>query len=326
MDTEMQKDAAPPSDPKPPGYVSKLTDPKQRFLAAVIDHALSSGLRTPSDFLSAFPPREIMTALKDEPRLRAKLLVATIGLNEKVALKKSAASAGEDLELALTEKVSDAATIVALFEPDDRIRLLDRDRLWAFLSRGEFWNATEASAVALARTQLRFIVDRARAEKLISDRDFIDAVGLGAIVDALPRFELTRLLAKALAEGREGRPYRDDAFLGVVSPAEIVDSLTPAHVWEHVIAAKLAPPSRPSQSVAGAPAAAAARSESAAEIEGEAPASVEIVTIVEEESDEITSNYELEVGAGQSLRPAVAKASAPPPSQRPEAAKASAKR
>src|SRR5262245_5492904 len=112
----------------PQAFTSKLGEAKGRFLASIVEHALEIGLRSHADFVLAFPPRAIMLALKEQPKLRAILLVPTVGVHEKVALRKSAESAGEDLEIALAERVTDAKAIVRLFDPDDRVRFLDHAR------------------------------------------------------------------------------------------------------------------------------------------------------------------------------------------------------
>ena len=87
---------------------SSLSDGKLRFLSQVVAHALASGLRSARDFIRHFPPKSIMLALQSQPELRANIVVPTIGMHEKVALKKSAESTGEDLQIALDERVIDA--------------------------------------------------------------------------------------------------------------------------------------------------------------------------------------------------------------------------
>src|SRR5687767_9476083 len=196
------------------GFTSKLSAPRERFLAAVVEHALLVGRRSAKDFVKAFPARDIMYALRDQPRLRAKLLVTTTGLNEKVALKKPSSSAGEDLEIALNERVTEEDDVVALFDPDDRVRYLDHAKLWAFVIEGEFWRITAANVlVPVAREHVASILSRARSEKLISDRDVIDEITLDVLVDSLPKEELGRVIEKALSEGRSGRVFKDERVL-----------------------------------------------------------------------------------------------------------------
>lgn len=223
-----------------PGFNSKLNAPRERFLAAVVEHALLVGRRTAKDFVRAFPPRDIMNALVEQPRLRAKLLVATTGLNEKIALKKSATAAGEDLDLALAERVTEEDDVVALFDPDDRVRYLDHNRLWAFVVEGEFWRAAADAPPAVAREHIAYILERARVEKLINDRDIIDGIGLPTLIESLPKETLGKVIEKALSEGRAGRVFKDERALDVLAPLVLVEHISLAHIWLKVIAAKLA--------------------------------------------------------------------------------------
>src|SRR5688572_14890176 len=84
-----------------PAFESKLTEGKQRFLSHVVVHALGHGRRTPEDFLRFFPPAAVMHGLRDQPQLRANILVISTGVRGKIALKKSAESCGNDLQIAL---------------------------------------------------------------------------------------------------------------------------------------------------------------------------------------------------------------------------------
>jgi hypothetical protein len=239
-----------------PTFTSKLETARERFLAAIVEHALSIGRRKPTDFLRAFGAREIMAALRDQPVLRANILAATTGLNAKVAIKKSAESAGDDLEIALTEKVTTEEAIVTLFDPDDRVRYLDHARLWEFVVQGDFWKARGAAA-KLAREHMAYILARARAEKLLSDRDLVDGIGLETLVASLPKPDVVRLLERALTEGRATRPLTDEGVLDVLPPAHLLEHVDLTHVWERVIAAKLAA-SKPGLAAALAPAPVAA--------------------------------------------------------------------
>src|SRR5690606_26819505 len=68
---------------------SQLSKGRDRFLAHVIEHGFDVGRRTPEDFVRHFPPTLIMEGLKDQPQLRADILVQATGVKEKVAIKKS---------------------------------------------------------------------------------------------------------------------------------------------------------------------------------------------------------------------------------------------
>jgi hypothetical protein len=225
-----------------PAITSSLGDGRQRFLAQVVAHALSSGRRSAKDFVRHFPPKAIMQALESQPRLRANIVVPTIGLHEKVALKKSAATLGEDLQIALDEHVVDEEAIVSLFDADDRVRFLDDKKLWAFVVEGDFWRATsaQASEVAIAKQHIAYIVDCARTNGLVTDLDIVEGLTLDRILEALPKGELVKVARAAVSGGRQGRPFDDEKLLGVLPSAALLDHVSLAQMWESVVVPRIA--------------------------------------------------------------------------------------
>jgi hypothetical protein len=226
------------------GFTSNLGDGRQRFLSQVIAYALASHLRSPKDFVRHFPPSAIMSALASQPRLRANIVVPTIGLHEKVALKKSAESTGDDLQIALDEGVVDEEAVVRLFDPDDRVRYLNEKKLWAFLAEGDFSKAAvpQGSELAVAKQNVAYMLDCARGNGLITDHDIVEGLTLDRILDALPKSELAKLVRTALAGGRHGRPFDDEALLGALAPAALLEHIPLAQIWEAVILARVALP------------------------------------------------------------------------------------
>jgi hypothetical protein len=220
-------------------FISKLGEPRDRFLAAVVEHALSVGRRKPTDFIRSFGPRDIMRALGDQAALRAKILVAATGVNEKIASRKPADSAGEDLEIALNEGVTTEDAIVSLFDPDDRVRYLDHGRLWAFVTEGEFWKKPDAASLEIVRKHVTYILERARAEKLVTARDIVDGIGLDTLVVSLPKDDVVKILETALSDGRMGKGFKDERVLELAPPAHLVEHVEINHIWDRVIARKL---------------------------------------------------------------------------------------
>jgi hypothetical protein len=229
------------ADPK---ASSALGDGKQRFLSQVVEHAIASGRRSAKDFVRHFPPKAIMLALEAQPRLRANIVVPTIGLHEKIALKKSAEALGEDLQIALDEGVIDEDAIVRLFEADDRIRYLDPGKLWAFIAEGDVWRATSAQGgeLTVAREHLAYIVDCARSNGLVNDHDVIEGLTIDRILALAPKEELAKLLRSALVAGRHGRPFDDEALLAAMPPAALLKHVPLAQMWESVVVARIAVP------------------------------------------------------------------------------------
>ena len=130
-----------------------------------------------------------MAGLRARPSLRANILVTTTGIKFRIAAKKSAESAGEDLQIALDEAETTPATVVSLFQPDDRVRHLSDKALWQFLIEDEFWTASSSDAEASkkAAEHIGFILDRALQDTLITHTDIIDGISVRRIAELLPR-------------------------------------------------------------------------------------------------------------------------------------------
>lgn len=220
-------------------FVSKLPEGKQRFLAHVVEQALETGQRTPEDFIRHFPPSAIMGGLKNEPALRAQVLVLTTGIKHKIAIKKSAASAGEDLQIALDEGETDADSIVAIFTPDDRVRFLEAKALWGFCVESRFWTASPSKKPEFERAKqnVAFMLERALFDKLVTHRDIVEGITVDELATRLPRAELGRLLEQAL---KKPQSFTEADLLTTLPPAELVKHIPLSHVWEHVIVPKIA--------------------------------------------------------------------------------------
>jgi hypothetical protein len=224
-------------------FKSKLSTGKTRFLAHAIDHSLTSGRRSPADFIRWFPPMRIMEALADKPELRARILVNTTGTREKVALQKTASSAGEDLQIALDVRETTPLDIVNLFRPDDRVRYLDSRELWDFVCEGDFWkHQQDGMALEVARSHIGYLIDKAMEEKLLKARDVIDGIGVSRLAEVLPRAELGWMLEKALERGRGRKPFTDEQFLAEAPVGVLADRVPLVELWENVIAKHVAVP------------------------------------------------------------------------------------
>lgn len=219
-----------------PAFESKLPEGRQRFLAHAIDHAFAVGRRTAEDFLRHFPPAAIMSGLEGEPERRAQILVVCTGVRQKIASKKSAESCAEDLQIALDEEETDAATVLTLLDPDDRVRYLDAPALWAFLTEGEPWRDESATA----REHVARLIDHALAEGLVTHREMVEAVSVGALTEQLPREALGLVLAAALAQARDGAPFDEEKLLAVVPPATLAAHVPLTDLWDRVVVSKVA--------------------------------------------------------------------------------------
>ena len=230
------------ADHPTPTFESKLTDGRQRFLAHVIEHALSIARRSAADFIRHFPPEVIMEGMAEHPELRASMLSQTTGLKVKIAIKKSWQSAAEDLRIALTEGETDAQTVVSVFDPDDRVRYLPRAKIWAFLTEGEFYNVTanRTNDHRIAKQHIAFLLDRGLNDGLLTHRDIIDGVTVSELSSRLPKAELGKIIEGALMAGRHRKPFTDLELWSALTAPALVEYVPLTHVWSSVIVPKIA--------------------------------------------------------------------------------------
>jgi len=223
-------------------FVSKLKEGRERFLAHVIEQGLEIGRRSPDDFIRHFPPAAIMNGLGSHANLRSQILVLTTGIKQKIAMKKSAQSAGDDLQIALDEGETDSDSIVALFHPDDRVRYLDAKKLWAYVVEGEFWtvSATKREDFERAKAHVAFMLERALEDKLLTHRDIVDGISVGELAVRLPKDKLGKIIEQALSSGHEKKPFTEVELLTAMPPASIVDYVSLSHIWESVVVMKIA--------------------------------------------------------------------------------------
>jgi hypothetical protein len=218
-------------------FESRLADGTDRFLAHMIEHAFAIGRRSSRDFLRHFPPSAIMEALKDSPALRADILENCTGIRRKVALKKSAVSAGEDLQIALEEGEAATEEVVHLFRPDDRVRYLPRNRLWSFLIEGDFWKATKTDKSSFDRAQqhIAFLLDRALKDQVLTHQDIVEGISVNKICHLLPRPELETAMNSALAAGRKGQPFSDRDLYDNLTALMLTNNIPLPHIWDEVV-------------------------------------------------------------------------------------------
>lgn len=224
-------------------FKSSLKSASERFLSQTVVHALERGFRTPDDFLRHFKPADLMQGLEGAPDLRAKILIEGAGVHEKIARKKSTSSAAEDLKLALDEGVTNAAQLLTLLPPDDRIRYLDPKKLWAFTTEDEFWSPLNAEAdVDRALSRVVFLLENALRENLLTLQVLTDGITFDSISTRLPLKELQKLVRHALKLGREKKPLSESELLESVPLKTLVGFIPLEHVYNNVLVEKVAKP------------------------------------------------------------------------------------
>lgn len=223
------------------GFESSLDLPIQRYLAHAVEHGLVVGLRSPEDFLRHFSPVTIMRALESQPDLRAKILQETTGISAVIAKRKSPENGGEDLRIAIDEGLTDAKRVVALLDPDERIRVLDNQMVWAYVVEPGSWTTKTRDPATLRklRSHTAYLVRRAMDDKLLSARDVVTAISVPTLVDRLPREDVANVLERALEDGRQDTPFMDESFFEVVPLDSVVTHVPLATLWNWVLGAKI---------------------------------------------------------------------------------------
>jgi hypothetical protein len=225
------------------GFKSGLKTGAERFLSQVVVHALEDNWRSPEDFFRHFQPLELMQSLEAAPDLRKDVLVLAAGVHEKIARKKSTESAAEDLKIALEEEVTTPLDLLSLIQPDDRVRYLDRQRLWTFSFEDEFYLPLNAEANReRAIERMAFLLETAMEENLLSLQDFADGVTFATIASRLPQRELQKVLEHSLQIGRNGSALTEEVLLELVPLRALLGYLPLDLVWDKVIAAQVGGP------------------------------------------------------------------------------------
>jgi hypothetical protein len=223
-------------------FKSELKTGAERYLAKVMVSALNDGWRKPEDFLRHFTPGDMMQRLEKAPDLRAAILVKAAGVHERIVRKKSTSSAAEDLRIALDEGLTTPVDLLQLFPPDDRVRYLERTKLWSFLTQEHFWEPNASAPAGQAVARMTFLIESALAESLLSLQDFADGVTFETISARLPHKELQRVVKHALESGRRKAAFTEESLFEVVPLKDLLAHVPLDHVYKRVIVAKLAQP------------------------------------------------------------------------------------
>jgi hypothetical protein len=234
-----------PSGGSSSGFKSSLKTGADRFLSQVVVHALEDNWRTPEDFFRHFPPHDLMVSLEAAPELRKDVLVLAAGVHEKIARKKSTESATEDLKIALDEEVTTPADLLALIQPDDRVRYLDRQKLWSFAFEDEFYAPLNAEANReRAIERMTFLLESAMNEGLLTLQDVADGVSFSTIATKLPLRELQKVVEHTLTIGRQGSALTEEVLLELVPMRSLLGYIPLDHVWDKVITLKVGAPAQ----------------------------------------------------------------------------------
>lgn len=84
----------------------------------------------------------------------------------------------------------------------------------------------------VAHGELCAVLSELIASGKVTPVEFLDALGIETLERYLPSLLRVRLMRMALQEGRAGRPFDDEAMLGVISPELLASHLPPAVLRE----------------------------------------------------------------------------------------------
>jgi hypothetical protein len=179
----------------------------------------------------------IMSALREQPALRAAIVSFTTGTKERVALKKSWESCGEDIGIALEEGETNAASVLAPFDLDDRVRFLDAKQLWTYVTEGDFWKgaASASREIDMVRSHIAFMLDRALEDRLVSHQDIVDGISVDELAARLPKSELGNIIKMSLNNSRKETAFTEKDLLAAVPPSVLVNYVPLVHLWNSVI-------------------------------------------------------------------------------------------
>jgi hypothetical protein len=221
----------------PDSPTSTLKTPRDRFLSLFLAHARKHDWLTAEQVVEEFPPSAIMTALESADALRARILVELAGVHAKIAPKKSVTAAGEDLQIALDEKICEPQKLLELFDCDEQVRYLPADKLWALATRDEFWNVPTDKA----RQRVLDVLQTALDEDLIDVKKLIAAIGVDRLLAELPKELLEKSLSDAIRLGLEGKPFDYVRLLFNCPLSEWAQHVALDHLWQRAVVGEILP-------------------------------------------------------------------------------------
>jgi hypothetical protein len=231
------------SDREANPFILKLRDPRERFLARVLEASFDKQWRTAEDFLQAFSPGALMDALEQEADVRVRLLVEA-GIPAKIAARLSPAAAREDLEIAVEEQLTNAAQILDLVPIDVRVHRLDGDALWRFAVEGEWIHRSGQSDLTrrAAAERVSVVIEAALAEELITTRDLLSAISAEELAASLSEEQLRTVFVFALQSAQQATPVDEAELLALLDMQKLLVDMPIEKTWNRVVIERIALP------------------------------------------------------------------------------------
>ena len=203
----------------------------QQFLSAVCGYAVPN-IRSADEFCVAFTPELIMERIEDA-ELRANILYATAGTRIEVARRTSKESAGEQMKIALAEKLVAPEVVLELLNPDYRVQYLDGPKLWAFVIEKRSWETYDGPGEAKAAKGLvALILETALKIGLVTPEEIVRSISFVSFFEKESKPRLVDSF-EAFADAQPGKGF--DVLLGRYSPIAMVESIALDVIWDRVI-------------------------------------------------------------------------------------------
>lgn len=203
----------------------------QQFLSAIYKYLLPD-IRTAGDFLIAFPPNVIMESIYDNVELRANVLLVTAETSVRVGSKISKSHAIESLEIALTEHVVEPNVVLEVLEPDDRVRHLNNQDLWSFVTEPKFWELEwDAERAQAAKNMIAVMLETAHRLELITSEEIVRSIGFSTFFGKETQKDLVATLEAFANAGPKGFEILLDRY----DPKKIVANVSLQVIWEKVV-------------------------------------------------------------------------------------------
>lgn len=216
---------------------STLESADARFLSLNLGYALEADWLTPGDLCDEFPPEQLMMALQQAPELRAQILVDATGVHERVAMRKSTGAAAEDLRLALDEGLCDADRLLEIISVDDWVRYLDASRLWALLTRDQFWLDNGPRA----QKRVAYMLQVSLEQHLLELPALLRAITPERLAQDFPRELVELVMVSALNQGLDNQLLEPERFADLIPLGTWLEHVPLVHIWESVIGEVVVP-------------------------------------------------------------------------------------
>ncbi len=230
-------------------YQSNLQSPLACLMSELLADWMQRQLLSAEHFIQHFTPGGLLKELSASPELRVRVLVESCGTHERIAARKSFASAAEDFELALEEGTTSPAFVFGLLSSDEWVSVLGADATWGFLTADEFWLSSDADEdETKARARLLQVIEQAYALELLRPTDLIRALTDDELLQRLSTEQLRQALSAALEAGTRGEALTRETLAPLVETTELLGSLSLERLWTRVVQPKLSfgsPAARP---------------------------------------------------------------------------------